>query len=374
MYPGSSSNLILTGFMGTGKTAAGQEVARRLGRQFVDMDVLIETREGRTITDIFGQGESRFRQLEAALCHELAAKTGLVIATGGGALVSELNLSIMTASGPVVCLAASPDEILHRLQAADDRPLLDVADRRARIASLLAERAAAYGRIGLQVDTSGLSVAQVAARILTLVAGTSPARAIPVRHPAGEYAIELGQDLLVRSGALLRDLGFGGRVAVVTNPTVDDLYGAELLAGLEAANLQATVCLVPDGEAHKTLETVQAVYDRLIDIGLDRQGAILALGGGVIGDMAGFAAATYLRGVPLVQVPTTLLSMVDSSVGGKVAVDHPGQEPRRSLQTAGPGDRRSGDPVHTAACRTRQWCGRSGQGRPDWGPGTVRTD
>jgi 3-dehydroquinate synthase len=89
------------------------------------------------------------------------------------------------------------------------------------------------------------------------------------------------------------------------------------------AGFQAAVCLVPDGEVHKTLETVQALYDFFIEAGLDRQGAVLALGGGVVGDMAGFAAATYLRGVPLVQFPTSLLAMVDSSVGGKVAVDHP---------------------------------------------------
>jgi 3-dehydroquinate synthase len=93
--------------------------------------------------------------------------------------------------------------------------------------------------------------------------------------------------------------------------------------GLEAAGLQVVTCLVPDGEAHKTLDSVRKLYDSFIHAGLDRHGTVLALGGGVIGDMAGFAAATYLRGVPLVQLPTTLLAMVDASVGGKVAVDHP---------------------------------------------------
>jgi 3-dehydroquinate synthase len=110
---------------------------------------------------------------------------------------------------------------------------------------------------------------------------------------------------------------------LVTNPTVATLYAAPVTESLETAGFVVKACTVPDGEAHKTLDTVRMLYDRFIEAGLDRSGVVLALGGGVIGDMAGFAAATYLRGVALVQVPTTLLAMVDSSVGGKVAVDHP---------------------------------------------------
>jgi shikimate kinase len=323
MYIGDLDNVTFTGFMGTGKTCVGREIARRLGREFVDMDTLIEDREGMTVAEVFAQrGEAYFRCLEAALCHELAARWGLVIATGGGALIPDENREILSASGPVVCLAASPDEILGRLEAAEDRPLLDVPDRRVRIAALLAERSKTYRRIPLQVDTTGLTVAQVADRVMA-VADTPPATAIPVRHPGGEYAICLGRGLLTQSGTLLHQRGLSGQVVLVTNPTVRDLYTALVAESLQTASFQVTTCTVPDGEAHKTLDTVRTLYDCFIEAGLDRRSVVLALGGGVIGDMTGFAAATYLRGVPLVQLPTTLLAMVDASVGGKVAVNHP---------------------------------------------------
>jgi shikimate kinase/3-dehydroquinate synthase len=315
-------NLVLTGFMGTGKTLVGREIARRLGREFVDMDALIEAREGRTVAEIFAQGEGHFRQQEAALCRELAAGAGRVIATGGGALIPDQNLEIMSASGPVVCLSASLEELLRRLEAARDRPLLDVPDRRARIAGLLAERAAGYRRIPLQVETTGLTVAEVADRVLD-VARTPGMTSISVRYPGGEYPVHVGHGLLARTGSLLREQGLDGRVALVTNPIVGALHATTVRESLEAADFEVTPCIVPDGEAHKTLDSVRTLYDAFIEAGLDRQAAVLALGGGVVGDMAGLAAATYLRGVPLVQLPTSLLAMVDASIGGKVAVDHP---------------------------------------------------
>ncbi|MGD8596723.1 MAG: 3-dehydroquinate synthase [Anaerolineae bacterium] len=323
MYPGDSGNLILTGFMGTGKTSVGQEIAERSGCEFVDMDSRLEARTGLTISEIFARhGEGYFRDLEAALCRELAARSALVIATGGGALVPVSNLEILGASGPVVCLDADPEDILKRLAAASDRPLLDIDDRRQRILSLLEERAEAYQRIGIHVDTSGLSPTQVADRVLA-IAQERPARTIPVRHPAGQYSIHLGIGTLDQAGDLIRAQGLTGPVALVTNTTVSALYAERITNSLETAGLPVAVCVVPDGEQHKTLETMQTMYDAFIAAGLDRGSPVVALGGGVIGDMAGLAAATYLRGVPLVQIPTTLLSMVDSSVGGKVAVDHP---------------------------------------------------
>ena len=337
--PRAWCNLVLTGFMGTGKTSVGREIAQRLGRKFVDMDSLIETREGRAVPDIFrDQGELYFRRLEAALCRELAAlpdtRSGpgadsrqstdvpLVIATGGGALIPQDNLEILSASGSVVCLTASPDEIRRRLESAGDRPLLEVADRRSRIETLLDERSEAYRRIPLQVDTTDLTVGQAADRVLALASGPA-LRRIQVPHPGGEYPIHLGRGLLADAGSLFREQGLGSQVALVTNPNVGDLYHGVVAESLEQCGYRAATCTVPDGESHKSLGTVRTMYDAFIDAGLDRSSTVVALGGGVIGDMAGFAAATYLRGVDLVQVPTTLLSMVDSSVGGKVAVDHP---------------------------------------------------
>jgi len=339
-------NVVLTGFMGTGKTAVGREVARRLGRRFVDMDAEIEARAGKPIPRIFAEdGEAAFRRMEAALCEELSTRplgrpltrplgfqktlrvspgvSSLVIATGGGALVDTANRALMMGSGTVVCLTCAVDEILRRVDedGDPDRPLLDVADRRAEIERLLEVRREAYRSIPWQIDTTALSVDEVAAQVVELVGAIT----LSVHHPGGAYPIHIGTGLLAHVGGALRATGVpeGTSVAVVSNPVVAPLYGAQVEASLRSVGLQPFACSIPDGEQYKTLATVAMLYDQFLGGGLDRSGTVLSLGGGVTGDVAGFAAATFMRGVRFAQVPTTLLAMVDASVGGKTGVDLP---------------------------------------------------
>lgn len=137
------------------------------------------------------------------------------------------------------------------------------------------------------------------------------------------YPIHLQAGLLKQIGPLLKTAGFAAKALLVTNPTVAKWHLDPALKSLAAAGIKASVALVPDGENYKTLQSAELLYDAALEAGLDRYSPVLALGGGVIGDLAGFVAATYQRGVPLVQLPTTLLAQVDSSVGGKVAVNHP---------------------------------------------------
>lgn len=324
MNPGALPNLVLTGFMATGKTRVGRQVAQRLERPFVDMDSVIEDRAGKAIPRIFAEdGEAAFRRMEAALCVELSSQSGLVIATGGGALVDPANRATMMRTGTVVCLTCSADEILRRVSRAGDvdRPLLDVADPHAEIERLLAVRHRAYEAIPWQVDATGLSVADVVERVLRF----SGAVTLPVRHPAGEYPIHIGEGLLEQVGGALRGAGVpeGSRVAVVSNPVVAQLYDAQVREALHSEAYQPFACYIPDAEQHKTLDTVAGLYDQFLAGGLDRSGTVLSLGGGVTGDVAGFAAASFLRGVRFVQVPTTILAMADASVGGKTGVDLP---------------------------------------------------
>ncbi len=143
---------------------------------------------------------------------------------------------------------------------------------------------------------------------------------ILVTSPTSKYPILIGDGLLKSLPALLEERKLTGKVAIVTNETLAPLYGEPLVQALGA---KAVLVKMPDGEQYKTLDTVRALYDDFIAAGLDRRSVIVALGGGVVGDTVGFAAATYLRGVALVQIPTSLLAMVDSSVGGKVGVDLP---------------------------------------------------
>ena len=147
-------------------------------------------------------------------------------------------------------------------------------------------------------------------------------RKIKVELGSNSYEMRVGAGLLARTGLWLKEKGFSGKAVIITDTTVKDLYGDALSHGLTNAGFKVTTLEVPAGEEQKSLETAGRLYHELTSAHAERTTLILALGGGVIGDLAGFVAATYMRGVPLIQIPTTLLAQVDSSIGGKVAVDH----------------------------------------------------
>ena len=136
------------------------------------------------------------------------------------------------------------------------------------------------------------------------------------------YPIELGEGILSRVGEIMKARGINGRVGIVSNPPVAELYGDRVRESLEAAGYDTASVLIPEGEAHKNTASLGLIYDALVEHRFDRSATLIALGGGVIGDVTGFAAATFLRGIGYVQIPTTLLAQVDASVGGKTAVNH----------------------------------------------------
>jgi 3-dehydroquinate synthase len=326
----ATKNIIITGFMGTGKTTIGRLLAERMQRPFVDMDSQIEAHFGKPIARIFAEeGEPTFRVLEAQLCARLAQEQGLVLSTGGGALVNSGNRKVLSETGSIICLTASVDAILERVDHNSDRPLLagDREERSKRIRDLLHERRHAYSAIPIQVNTTNRTPSQIVDDILIALDADQEAAGmtrIPVREPGGSYDICLGTGLLVQAGRLFVHRGLRpGPVAVISNEAIAGEHYPLLQNGLEDAGFSPILCIVPDGEQHKTLATISNIYDQLLAAGLDRRNPLVALGGGVIGDMTGFAAATYLRGVPFVQIPTSLLSMVDASVGGKTGVDLP---------------------------------------------------
>ncbi len=146
---------------------------------------------------------------------------------------------------------------------------------------------------------------------------------VPVALGDRSYEILIQPGLLSHIGDILQSIDCAGRVAIVTNPVVNQLYGRVVLRGLRKGGFSPFVILIPDGEKAKTVQWLAKIFDALVAQRLERQDTILALGGGVTGDVAGFAASTYLRGIPFVQVPTTLVAQVDSSVGGKTGVNHP---------------------------------------------------
>lgn len=334
------ARLFLLGLPGAGKTTAGRCVAAMLGWSFVDTDVLIEERAGQPIARIFAEeGEQRFRELESAALAEAAGREHVVVATGGGAVTSIANRDRMRAAGWRVTLGVSPSVALVRLaearlrlgMAAPERPLLAGDDPLLRLHALREQRQPYYEEADDQFSTDGLSEHEVAARVVAglvvrgLVAGSDAApRVRRVRvAPAVEYDAIVEWGGLARVGERLHALGLPPRLFVVADSRVAALYGPGVLSGLRAAGFEPDLWEVPAGEEHKNRTQLDAVHDWLADRRAERREAVVALGGGVAGDLAGFAAATYLRGVPFIQIPTSLLAQVDASIGGKVGIDHP---------------------------------------------------
>ncbi len=319
------ANIILTGFMGTGKTTIGRALASRLGLRFLDTDAEIERRAGASVSEIFTRhGEGHFRDLERQLCRELVTQRGAVVATGGGMPLDPENRKLLNSAGIVVCLRCSADEILTRVCRNEKRPMIEGEDRIQRVKALLREREAAYVSFAYHVDTTDSLVERAVNRLHQIVSnGKDPSMFIAVNLPGGGYTIGIGPGVLDLLGEQLRERGLTSRIAVVTDLNVAKLYAHQVVTALESAGFKPFVFKVPPGEESKNLEQLSFLYNSFLEGGLDRRGAVIALGGGVIGDLAGFAAATYMRGITLVQCPTTLLAMVDSSVGGKTGVDLP---------------------------------------------------
>ena len=307
-------NIILTGFMGTGKTTVGTRLAQQMDYDFVDTDELIEAREGCRIADIFkDRGEAAFRALEAEVARELAARQGLVIATGGRLMLDTGNAAALGRSGRVFCLVATPEEIVARVSKDHEhrRPLLEVPNPIERVVELMHQRQDGYGQFP-QMVTSQKNPDEVT-QILSGLFQADPDLRLSITARDRRYEFIVGGGVL----PFVRQLAsIGGPVALITDTVVAELY-ANSCGPVDA------LVAVPTGVAHKSLATVEAVFAQLVDAGFDRQGTIVALGGAMISELAGFVAATYMRGVDCVQCPTSLLAMVDTSIGGKAAVDLP---------------------------------------------------
>lgn len=324
--------VFLVGLSGSGKSTVGRLLAGRLQLPFIDIDAEIERRAGRSIPVLFHEeGEPAFRLRERELIAEVCARSSGVVATGGGAPVDPDNREAMRQAGAVLWLDAPSEVLAARVgSTAPSRPLLR-GDAAAALESLREARLEAYAASGPRIDTGGRSPTEVvehAAQLLRTVYGpfarsaeSGPSDPLWVHTSAHSYPIYLGTGLLRRLPNLLDDHGLGGRLLVLVDEIVDGLYHEELVGALgDRARVWRPI---PAGEEHKTLEHAYQLYDALLGERPERADVLVAIGGGVVGDLAGLIAATLLRGVRFVQVPTTVLSQVDSSVGGKVGVDHP---------------------------------------------------
>jgi len=313
MVPDGDHNVVLTGFMGTGKTTVGRLLAGDLGYEFVDTDALIERRHGPIAALFASRGEAAFRAIEREVAAELAGRRRLVVATGGRMLLDPANVRALSANGRILCLVATPDEVFERVagdRSPVERPLLAVPDPRRRIVELMSERDPAYRRFP-QLVTDALAPAAVAHDVRTVL--TARPHTHVIDNPGGPYQFAVGAGLL----PFVRQLAaVDGPMVVVTDDRVGDLY-------LPSCGDVDLAIRLPAGHGRKSLRSVEHVYDALLDADMDRSVTIVALGTSVVADIVGFVAATYLRGVDLVHCPTNLIAMVDTSIGGKVGLDRP---------------------------------------------------
>ena len=332
-------NLILTGFSFTGKSVVAKGVTRKMGWSLVDTDHQIAAIAGKSIPDIFAEdGEGRFRELERQVLKKACNRKKSVIAIGGGAIVDPGNRELFARSGVVVCLEAKPKTIYERLIASKQnedtvaRPLLAGADTLARITQLKASRQAYYATADWAVYTDDLTPNKVVDEVIRGFEIISARRndanyvesaPVVVTTATESYPVFVGWGIMDDLGRRMRQMGLGGCADVISDEEVFSYHGTRVSQALKDAGFEVDSCLVPPGETTKTIDTAIKIYDWLVERRTERGHAIVALGGGMVGDLAGFVAATFLRGLPLVQVPTSLMAMADSSIGGKVAVNHP---------------------------------------------------
>ncbi len=320
-----NKTIVLIGLSGTGKSTAGALLARALGRPFIDTDQLIEQEAGRSIADIFReQGEPEFRRIEARAFAKAVNQTGVVVATGGGIVEHPANQALLPATC-VVWLTARPAALAERLAAHSDRPLLQ-GDPTAALTAQAERRTPRYAALAdWIVATDHLTADQTAAEIRRFLglAHDEVRDALVVTTPGGRYEVRVAPGALQDLPHEIRSIAPRSRVWIVSNDQVWPRHGGSLLELLQAAGIDARAYQIPDGEVAKSLSTVSSIYDWLLEQNVERDDLLVAFGGGVVGDVAGFVAATVLRGIRLVQVPTTILAMVDSAIGGKTGVDHP---------------------------------------------------
>ena len=326
--------IILIGLSGTGKSSLARLLATRLRYACIDVDEMIADRFHATIPQIFAQyGESVFRTVERECLVEACDGDARVIATGGGVVTDEDNWLTMRAGSLIIHLRASPDEMLMRLrgQIVSDpdarRPLLESDDPRAALDQLWQARRHLYDRADVTIDTTGKDLDSIAREIEIAMdearVGSLPTPMRTIGTPGGRSDLFVAPGLIGHIGRLARKRFPAARRAwVVTDSNVGPLWSPAVCESLKAADFGVSCLDVPAGESSKSLDCVSDLLDQLLDQRIDRRDIVVALGGGVIGDLAGFVASIALRGVGLVQVPTSLLAMVDSSVGGKTGINH----------------------------------------------------
>lgn len=328
-------NIVLIGFMGAGKTEVGRKLAADTGRRFIDTDHIVVP-NGASIEDIFAtEGLEGFRRRERTVVRDAARASDAVIATGGGSVLDPANVRDLKRSGVLFYLKASALELSRRLDGQNDRPLLKRkgkaakgADLRKKIEGLLAERESVYEAASDHIVSSdGRTVRDVADEVKRAMKAKARPGSLSVKRVRvavePSYQVLIGRNLLNNVAKLVKIPAGVENAGIVSHPKVKRMWGEPLEKSLRARGLSVGWHTFPEGEESKTMETAARLCERLASSGFHRGDLLCALGGGVVGDVTGYVASTFARGIPVIQVPTTLLAMVDAAIGGKTGVNLP---------------------------------------------------
>ncbi len=349
--------IVLVGLMGCGKTSVGRRLASRLGLAFVDADDEIEKAAGQNIPEIFAtHGEPYFRDGERRVIARLLTEGQKVVATGGGAYMNAETRANIALKGVSVWLRAELPVLMKRVMKRDNRPLLKTENPEATMQRLMALRYPVYAGADITVLSRDVPHETILAEIIDGIAGylgvetrqtATPAKtqtreprdsmstehALPASTPEPRrvgvnlgdrsYEVLIGPGLVSAAGSLIAARFGGVKCGIVTDENVAKRHLPALEASLQAAGKHAGSVVLKPGEATKCFTELASLSERLLQMGLERGDLVVALGGGVIGDLAGFSASILRRGVRFVQIPTSLLAQVDSSVGGKTGINTP---------------------------------------------------
>lgn len=350
-------SIILVGLMGCGKSSIGKRLAAKLNLPFVDADEEIEKVAAKTISEIFAEyGEEFFRDRERKVISRLLTEGPIVLATGGGAFMHPETRCAVRENGISVWLRAELPVLMRRVAKRDTRPLLKTPNPEATMRALIEARYPVYAEADITVESKDEPHEVIMCELLqrlndrlaleqggqaqekSMAKGRAQSMSVPVAEhaPAGAaprtvnvalgdraYDVLIGAGLLAETGRLIAARIGKVKCAIVTDETVASRHLSALESSLKEAGLSAEAIVLPPGEATKSFSQLQPLCERILSLGIERGDVVLAFGGGVIGDLAGFAAGIVRRGVRFVQIPTSLLAQVDSSVGGKTGINTP---------------------------------------------------
>ncbi|MUG79138.1 3-dehydroquinate synthase [Bombella sp. ESL0380] len=317
--------IVLVGLMGAGKTTLGRMLAQHYGIPFIDTDAEIEKASRQSIPEIFAHhGEAHFRAGEHRVIRRLLKNGPCILATGGGAWMHPQTRALIHKAADVcaVWLHVPMAVLLRRLlNNRGSRPLLAQGDPAATLRQLATVRYPRYAEADIIIDCGDESVEQATRTITDTLANTSLPHHVPVALAGHSYEVLIGRELLAQAGLRVKPHLPNGHAIILTDETVATHHLATLERSFREVGIRFHTVIVPPGEGSKSLARFEAVMEEMLERGIERGTTVIALGGGVIGDLAGFVAATALRGIPFIQIPTTLLAQVDSSVGGKTGIN-----------------------------------------------------